>query len=455
MAESLSSITGISSGIDSKALVEQIIKLERRPADRMQATIDGNAKRADALSQLQKAIETLKKSADGIADGSTLTGYSVSVSGQAANGRALLTSSAGTGALPGSYQVRVLDLASTQKLTATTGQASATTALNLTGAFDLRRPDGTVVGSVDVAGKSLADIRDAINALPASAKVQATIVSTRSDGTDQRLVIGSTQAGAAGRFGLVATSGDPLTGLGLAAPLERPGTDARVEVDGVEVTRPTNTLTDVIAGVTMSLSTADQAATATVTVDRLKSAVHDAAQGMVDAYNTVQALVKAQSGADAPLAKEPLLRSARAALSGVVLGEGAGLPAGAATLGSVGVSLTKDGTLQLDSATFDAAYDRGFDGLKATLANRATAMSALAQSLVAPATGSIARREQALTDMSASLTGRITDIDSRLDKKRTALLAQYAKFEASLGRINALSTNITTQLAGLNKSSSN
>ena len=240
MAEALTSITGLSSGIDSKALVEQMMLIERRPADRLQATVDANTKRTTALGQLQTRLDALKTAAAGLVDGSAFNAFTVTTSGTATGGRSLLTATAGTGAVPGAYQVKVLGLATSHKLTASSGQASATDPLGLTGTFDLRRPDGAVLGSVDVAGKSLAQIRDAINAFSGTAKLQATIVSANAAGTDQRLVLSSQQSGEAGRFELVATAGDPLTALGLAAPVEQLGKDSRVEIDGVVVTRSTN-----------------------------------------------------------------------------------------------------------------------------------------------------------------------------------------------------------------------
>jgi flagellar capping protein FliD len=45
----------------------------------------------------------------------------------------------------------------------------------------------------------------------------------------------------------------------------------------------------------------------------------------------------------------------------------------------------------------------------------------------------------------------VSDIDSRLEKRRATLLAQYAKFEATLGRLKAIGDSLTSQLSGLNR----
>lgn len=457
MADPLSSIAGLSSGIDSKALVEQMMLLERRPAARLEGVIEANNKRTAALGQFQTTLDALKTAMAALADGKAFDAYSVTTAGVAGNGRALLAASAGAGAAPGAYQVKVLGLATAHKVTAGSGQASATEALGVTGAFALRRPgadpaDPALVAVTLDGSESLSTIRDRINAATGTSKIQASIVSTKSDGSDQRLVLSSTQTGEAGRFELVATDGDPLAALGLAAPITQTGNDARAEIDGVVVTRATNTLSDVVAGVTMTLSAADENATATVTVDRLKSAPRDAVKGLVDAYNAAQTFLKAQTAVGGALAAEPMARTARGQLSAAVIAAGAGLPTDMATLASLGVSLTKEGTLSFDADRFEKGYTGRYDELKATIANRSKALTDVIDSLTQPITGAIDRRELSLADQNLRFTSRIADIDARLEKKRAALLAQFAKFEATLGGINAMGNNISAQLKGLTAS---
>jgi flagellar hook-associated protein 2 len=454
MAESLSSITGLSSGIDSKALVDQMMSVERRTAVRMESTIAANNKRSAALAQFQTAMDTLKAATASLTDGTAFDAVSTTVIGSAATGRSTLTATASAGAIPGSYQVKVLSLASAQKSTASAGQTSTTTPLGVTGTFELRRPDDTVLGSVTLDGtETLAGVRDKINAASTTAKLQTSIVSTKADGTDQRLVIASQQTGTAGAFKLVATAGDPLTALGLATPITQGGTDAKAEIDGVMVTRSTNTMSDVVTGVTFNLTAEDPTAVSTVTVGRVANSSSQAVQAMVDAFNAVQAFIKKEGAPGGALATEPLVRAARGAMSGILLAKGTGLALGMETLGSIGVALTREGTLSFDQTKFTSAYTNKYDDLKATLKERTTAISKFAESLTKSGTGTIASRTTAITDANGRLTSRVADIDARLEKKRAALLAQFAKFEASLGGINAMGKTISAQLSGLNAKS--
>lgn len=449
MADSLTSISGLSSGIDSAALVEQIIKLERaRTVDRLQAQVDANTKRKAALNEFQKALDELRTAANALKTGTGFASFAVTATGTDAAGRALLSATASGGAVPGSYQVKVLALAATQKLTASTGQASAGAALGLGGAFDIQK-DGASVGSVTVeATDSLVQIRDRINALSATTKVQASIVSAKADGTDQRLVLSATQSGLAGAFTLASTSGTALADLGLATPLTQPAADASLEIDGVPVTRPTNAISDAVPGVTFTLSAADPAATATVVVERQATASRDAMKAFVDASNKLVSFVKAQD-AKSPLAGDSLVRSVRGALANEVLEVGTGLPADLATFASVGISVQRDGTLKFDEKTFDAAYGGRFAELQATLTQRMGDMMAYVDSLAGPTTGLIDIRERSLDERNAKLGDRISAVEARLEKKRASLLAQYAKFEASLGRLQAIQSSLGTQLSGL------
>ena len=50
---------------------------------------------------------------------------------------------------------------------------------------------------------------------------------------------------------------------------------------------------------------------------------------------------------------------------------------------------------------------------------------------------------------------RFRPLDSRLDKKRTALLLQYSKTEAMLGSLKSMGDSILAQITGLNNSQSN
>ena len=479
MADPLSTFTGISSGMDWRSLVDQLVRLERRPAEKLQTRIDANTKRKEALGAFQAQLQALKDAAD------TLTGqkagatspfmsFSSSATGVNAAGRSVVTAVATAGATGGSYAIQVTALARAQKLTG--GRAmggsgiDATTALGTAGQLTLTpaRAGATPV-AIDVAATdTLAAVRDKINAANTGATpsgVQAAIVGVAPN--DQRLVLTSTATGVQNGFALADDQSSALLGvLGLdagatdasARPQLVAAGDAAFTVDGLAVTRATNAVSDLLPGVTLTLGAEGSS---TVEVTRLNGSASAAMRAFVDGYNAVQKTIAAAArDPKAPLANDPMLRTLRGALSGVVVtaavpasaGGTAGVADDLTTLAALGVSLQKDGTLAFEEAKFAAAAERRLPELQALLGDRLQALAAVADGAARPLVGLIDQREQGIELQNARMTDRIADIDARLEKKREQLVAQYARFEGSLGRLKAIGDQMGAQFAGLNRS---
>jgi flagellar hook-associated protein 2 len=452
MAEPLSSISGLSSGIDSKALVEQIMLLERRPAVRLESSIEANKKKAEAFTQFKTLLTAFRTAAEAFKKGTGLSALSTTVSGTDSAGRTLLaaTASATSGATAGSYQVEVTSLARAQKSIGAP-QPSASQALDLAGTVDVK-VGGVALGTLTLAGtETLTEVRDKLNTLAGTPpKFQATILSASP--TDQRLVLTGTQPGSAGAFAFEDTAGTAAATLGLTGTPYLDATDASLVIDGVPITRTSNTVADAIPGVTLTLSAAEVGKTATVNVERFPSAATDAAKAFVEAYNKIVAFTQVQATTTAtvlPLRGDSMLRTVRASINKVMLGSGTGLPDDMARLGSAGMVLQKDGTLSLNAETFSAAYASRQGELSAMLAERGAAIVDQVDVFTATGTGMLDARTSALTDRNATLASRVSDVDSRLEKKRATLLAQYAKFEASLGKLRSIGDSLTSQLKSL------
>src|SRR5690606_9401053 len=126
------------------------------------------------------------------------------------------------------------------------------------GTLTLKVGDGDAFDVTIDAGKgTLADIRDAINSQAAGKGVSATLVNGDSG---QVLVLSSGKTGAAGALTVSASGGDG----GLSVLATTGGTltevaaaqDAVVHVDGITRTSSTNTLTDLVDGITLTLTKA-------------------------------------------------------------------------------------------------------------------------------------------------------------------------------------------------------
>ncbi len=471
MADSLSSIPGVSTGIDWKSLVDSIITADKQPAVRMQATIDAGTKRKTALATLGTQLQALQAASDTLragASGAAFASFSVSAPGTDAAGRAVLAATADTTATPGNYDVTVSALAAAEKRAGAVGFASGAT-LPTAGAITLTRPAAsgasTTLGTITVtASSTLASVRDAVNALNTGTSpsgVSANII-TVADG-DQRLVLSATSTGVANGFALSDDGSGVLGSLGLDPAGSRPPTtqaaaDAKLTVDGVAVTRPTNVVQGAVPGVTLTLGSLGNSA---VAVARNGKSASDAAQAFVDGYNKIVATLQTQTAAGQPLASDTLARGLRSALAGTLLtpataaanGTG-GVASDLTTLSAIGITVQKDGTLALDAAKFQSVTGDRLSDATALLANRMGAMSSYLQGTAAPITGQLDTRGRSIDDANARLQQRIDDLNAREDKKRTALLAQYSKYEAAIGRLQALQSSMAGQFASLSGSSS-
>jgi flagellar hook-associated protein 2 len=364
-----SSISGVVSGINYRDLVDQLMAVEKQPADRLRAQATQLGTQQTAMGTFKGLLKTLQQAAKALRDGTAFSKLSATTS-VAAGTRVLATATASTLATAASYQIEVTALAQQQKL-GSAAQAGSTVPAGITGSFTL---NGTAVSVV--ATDSLADIRDKINAVNSGATASGVAASILTTATGQaRLVLTSVRAGSAGMT-LAETSGTPLQALGFlngAAAIDPAavlvaGQNADFSVDGVPFSTSSNVVSTAIEGVTLTLTSTEPGARTTVTVSRSASDAQAAMQAMVDGYNAVVDFIKQQMTAPAaggtapPLFGDSLMRQTKAALPQSLLSSVAGASADLSTAAMAGLSLGQDGRLSLNATKFNAAFtDRLFD----------------------------------------------------------------------------------------------
>ncbi|HZI18378.1 MAG TPA: flagellar filament capping protein FliD, partial [Pyrinomonadaceae bacterium] len=199
-------------------------------------------------------------------------------------------------------------------------------------------------------------------------------------------------------------------GATFANPLAVPR-EARVRIDGVTVTRPSNQIADAIGGVTLNLFKAERGTTVTIEVERSLAGVKEQVRGFAEAYNAFRDFVAERAsvsgtgelGEAAVLFGDPVLRSLTQGLGGQLAAPVAGLSAGSGATSLAGISLRLDGNnhLSLDEAALDARLLGNLDAVRNVLEFRFAADS--------PDLGVFARTN-ALAD--SSLTVSIVDADA-------------------------------------------
>ncbi len=200
---------------------------------------------------------------------------------------------------------------------------------------------------------TLQQLADAINAeedAPASASVVQT-----SPGK-YKLVLSGRETGTTNAFTLQTNA--LAGGVGLAFdPNSQNAIDAEFSVNGVDVVSATNTATDVISGVTLSLTRKDPATTVTVKVERDTDEAKAVINKFISAYNELQTFAKDQATAAiagrASIGRDPLLRGLRDALRAASMDE---YGSGSLTrLAEIGVGFDQAGKMILEEEVFDDA----------------------------------------------------------------------------------------------------
>ena len=381
MTSPLSSISGLISGFNYRDLVDAIIAQARVPADRWEAQSSANTAQTTALNTYRGLLDKVRTAAKTLRTGTAFDAMSTTTSVLSGT-RAIASATADATATAGSYQIKVDQLAKAEKLAGTIGRDAAT-ALGAAGTFTVNGQTVTVAAT-----DTLTTLRDSINALNSGATptgVTATILTVTPG--DARLILTSAKSGAAG-IALADTLGTTLQTLGfqdingaeLSGSVLVTGADALFRVDDIPLTRTSNVVTDAITGVTLTLTADDVGAVTNVQVDRFLDAARTSMQGFVDAYNGLVAFLKAQGTASTsstpPLYGQSVIRTARSQLPSLLLEAVGGAAADLATVGQAGLSLTRDGTLTLDSAKFDDAFKNRQGDLRTLFTEQRTATGA-------------------------------------------------------------------------------
>lgn len=189
----------------------------------------------------------------------------------------------------------------------------------------------------------------------------------------------------------------------LAAP-----SDAQVRIDGVLVTRSTNTISDALAGVTLSLQAAEPGSVVDVNVSRDTNSVVTAAQALAKAYNAAAAYVKSTTASDGPLAFDSAMRGTLSGFRNALLSSVPGLGNTTYTSAAlVGVTFDKDGQLTVDATALQAAMVSKPDEVKNLFRTAGNASDATLQymsgsSATKPGTYAVAITQAATTPVSSS-----------------------------------------------------
>jgi flagellar hook-associated protein 2 len=307
-------------------------------------------------------------------------------------------------------------------------------------------------------------MRAAINA--ANIGVTATIVNDGS-GSPYRLSLSADKEGTSNAISsiTVQAGGDtavnnllaynPTTNAPVAATMNQTvaAANAVFTVNGIPMTKSSNTVTDAIQGVTLTLT---KNSTATLTVARDTKAIGTATSGVVDAYNALYSQLKIRSAygsatkAAGDLAGDGTLRLMTDQLRSILGTPTTPATGGALTnLSQVGISTQTDGSLKLDSTKLNSAIAGNFGdvaNLFTSATGFATRLNAWTTSAV-KVDGLIDLRTNSLNTSVKSYNDQISTLELRMTALQKQYTTTYTNLNAMLNSMNATSAYLTQQFA--------
>lgn len=443
---------GIGTGLDIKSLVEQLVAAERQPLGRYLNLREAKANaQLSAYGQLKSALATFRDALAGLSSLDKFQQRTASVSSAE-----ILSATTGAAAVPGSYDIEVLTLASAHKLVSGPFATAATVVGSGTLSVAVNGQTSTITIAAD---STLADIRDAINDAEDNPGVQASIV-TADDGA--HLLLTSTETGADYAINIDAVDvGSALEALEFGAGTTNSlselaaAQDASIEIDGLAVTSSGNTIAGAIEGVTLDLLDAAPGTLVQLNISNSRSAAAEAVDKFVEAYNALMTTVNQLTAYDpdtrtaGTLINDPLTRgvktSLRQALSGVVEATGATFQ----TLAEIGITTDSDGQLLLDQARLDAAITADFDAVGRLFADAdagvAVRMDAILDQLI-DGDGRIPAREDTIKSQLDRIRDRQENLDLRMEVVRKRYERQFAAMDTLVAQLNQTSNFIAQQL---------
>tara|TARA_R110001599_G_scaffold227036_6_gene426129 strand:- start:3645 stop:4991 length:1347 start_codon:yes stop_codon:yes gene_type:complete len=439
---SISSL-GIGSGLDLNGLLDQLQDAEREKLVPIERRLETQDTKISAYGQLQSALSAFQDSADALNDSALYESLSTNVGGEA------ITASADAEAQPGSYNVSVETLA-TRGTLASNGVDTADEAITA----DAQKLTLNFAGSpsqvIDIAAdSSLEDIRDAINANE-SAGVNATIVN---DGTNYRLALSSSETGADASIESFSFDGAAPFAADTDATRQL-GTDAALTVNGIAITSPTNQVEGAIQGVTLNLQEEGES---TVKVEQNTLAVREAVTSFVDAYNDLKGTIgqltsfDAETGAAGELLGDSAVRTVESRMR-IALSSGS--EGQFSTLSDIGISLQRDGTLEINSDELDNAIANNQGALSEFFAGAseetgmAGQLSNTLEQLLGSngtVTGAIAGAENRIESLGERYTRMEQSIDQTISRYRT----QFGQLDGMIAQMNQTSSYLTQQFDAL------
>ena len=466
-AQKIKTSLGAGSGVDVSSLAQNLVDAEKMPkANAINAKISKNEARISGYSAVSFVVNEVQTALAALKDQNSFSSVTAVSSNPAA-----FSVTAGAAAATGSHEVEVLQIAKAQRRVSN-GVALPNTSINGGKAMTLNFSiAGVAKKPITLAdGKDTPqDVVSAINA--ANSGVKAQLINTGDGSATPYQIVLTGPTGSAGVFTMSTNygAGSSTPGLGFNAgnTANQNASDAILKVDGISVTRSTNSISDVVNGLTFDLKTTSPAAQVNLTRD--PSAIKTKFEALVTAYNDANTMfgvvTDPKSSVDtygATLVGDSTVRSVRQQMRSLFVGNSSTPGTNISALWQMGVKIDEKGVMSLDATKLDSALQNNFSDVVTAFTGNYNGLGSYSTQNAGFA-GDGVRKLSKLLSATGPMLSQSTNADTQntkykddltqLDTRMTALLGRYTKQFASMdsmvGSVNSQKTSLKASFDGM------
>ena len=438
-------VDGIISGLDTSALISAILESSGIPKKAIEARIADfetkSARISDLISRISDvttALEDMEEIGDFRSYAAAYTendAFTVEVDGEA---------------VEGSYDIEVSAIAKAEQWVSLGFSAKSTDA-GLTGDLSFEY-DGTTT-AIDATGLTLSEIATEINDVDG---LTAYVMDTGDATSPYRLVVQGDDRGSDYSVDFSSSDASVAATLGFDDSANRTveAASAELTINGVAVTSDSNTVSDAVPGMELTLTgTTDEAITVEVSSD--PDAIEEKVQAFVDAYNVVvnfistNSLYDSDDGVRGAFVGESGVRRVSQGMASIVTAEYTALGQDYDAMGLIGIETSSTGTLSIDSDKFQEVLLADPDQVADLFTADDGFIAAMKDQLdvyTDDTTGSLQVRKDSIEERISDLNDDVDDLQDRLDRMEERLREQFTAMETTMGRLTGAQTFITNLL---------
>jgi flagellar hook-associated protein 2 len=463
---STSSIDLTSSAIDVGTIVDNLIYAEAAPVRNMQSQVTTLQSKVSAFQSLNTRLSSLLNNLNTILYGDSDAPlvkpssfddrFSKSIFNQCkvtSSDESLITATA-SNATGGSYSIAVSHLASAQSLSSDSFD-SATSAIG-TGSIVFTKGGTDYTVTIDSSNATLTGACSAIN--KANIGITASVINDGTSSTPYRLLITANDTGTANSVNVTDNlSGGPALNIATIAGQE--ATDAEFTVNGIGIIKSSNTISDIIKGVTFALKNTTDGPM-TLTVEKDLDAIVSSMNNFITSYNNVNTYISGQFSYNAStktggvLSGDSTLRGIQSTLQNQIIQSASNQFTSYSAASQVGLKFNRDGSLSLDETKFRSALSSNFTGVAALFLGDAgdgifTNLQTRLDGITDPLSGPIHNSTDAMNQNIRMINDRISDYQDRLNVEKDMLTDQYNKADEALRLMTVTQSSLSSQISKL------